>query len=98
MKPLLIWRMAARDWRSGELVLLVAALVIAVGTVTAISLFVDRLHHALLDESTHMLAADRYISSSEPLPPDFGTQARERAAPVELRIVRAGLENTQCQS
>ena len=78
MKPLLIWRMAARDWRSGELVLLVAALVIAVGTVTAISLFVDRLHHALLDESTHMLAADRYISSSEPLPPDFGTQARER--------------------
>ena len=78
MKPLLIWRMAARDWRSGELVLLVAALVIAVGTVTAISLFVDRLHHALLDESTHMLAADRYISSAEPLPPDFGKQARER--------------------
>ena len=74
----LIWRMAARDWRAGELLLLVAALVIAVGTVTAISLFVDRLHQALIDESAHMLAADRYISSSEPLPEAFVTLAHAR--------------------
>ncbi|MBM4203635.1 MAG: FtsX-like permease family protein [Gammaproteobacteria bacterium] len=78
MKPRLVWRMALRDWRAGELLLLVIALVIAVGTVTAISLFVDRLHQALLSESAHMLAADRYITSSDPLPPAFTEQARNR--------------------
>lgn len=78
MKPALVWRMAVRDWRAGELLLLVVALVIAVGTVTAISLFVDRLHQALLSESAHMLAADRYITSGEPLPPEFTEKARAR--------------------
>ncbi len=78
MKPALVWRMAVRDWRAGELLLLVIALVIAVGTVTAISLFVDRLHQALLSESAHMLAADRYITSGEPLPAEFSEKARAR--------------------
>ncbi len=64
-------RLAWRDWRSGELVLLSAALIIAVGTVTAISLFVDRLHQALLLESANLLAADRYISSSAEIPQAF---------------------------
>ena len=42
-----ILRLAWRDWRGGELGLLVIALMVAVGTVTAVSLFVDRLHQAL---------------------------------------------------
>ena len=54
----LVRRMAMRDVRSGEMGLLLAALVVAVGTVTSISLFVDRLHQALLDESANFLAAD----------------------------------------
>ena len=53
---------------AGELRLLLIAVLVAVGTVTAISLFVDRLHHALLSESTSFLAADRIISSSRPIP------------------------------
>ena len=64
-------RLAWRDWRSGELALLSIALVIAVGTVTAISLFVDRLHQALMQESSNLLAADRYISSSGEIPLAF---------------------------
>ena len=46
MSFMLSLRLAWRDWRSGELALLSIALVIAVGTVTAISLFVDRLHQS----------------------------------------------------
>ena len=59
----LLWR----DWRAGELTLLLASLVIAVSTVTTVSLFVDRLQQALLTESATFLAADKVISSDEPI-------------------------------
>jgi len=59
----LLWR----DWRAGELTLLLTSLVIAVSTVTTVSLFVDRLQQALLTESATFLAADKVISSDEPI-------------------------------
>ncbi len=67
----LVRRMAMRDIRSGEMGLLLVALIVAVGTVTSISLFVDRLHQALLQESANFLAADRQISSSREIPEEF---------------------------
>jgi putative ABC transport system permease protein len=74
----LVRRMAMRDIRSGEMGLLLVALVVAVGTVTSISLFVDRLHHALVEESSNFLAADRQISSSRPIPATFRIEAAAR--------------------
>ncbi|MGD8829448.1 MAG: ABC transporter permease [Pseudomonadales bacterium] len=76
MKAALMLRLAWRDWRGGELTLLVIALMVAVGTVTAVSLFVDRLHQALLNESSNFLAADRYIGSSQEIPEAFRDAAR----------------------
>lgn len=69
----LLWR----DWRSGELTLLLASLVIAVGTVTTITLFVDRLQQALVNESATFLAADRVISSRSPIDAEFLEKAEE---------------------
>ncbi|MFV2090669.1 MAG: hypothetical protein ACC642_08435 [Pseudomonadales bacterium] len=76
MNLTLILRLAWRDWRGGELGLLVIALMVAVGTVTAVSLFVDRLHQALLTESANFLAADRYIGSSQEIPDEYRAAAR----------------------
>ena len=78
----LVLRLTARDWRAGELRLLLAALLVAVGTVSAISLFVDRLHRALLAESATFLAADAAISSSYEFPEAF----REAARAAELGL------------
>jgi putative ABC transport system permease protein len=70
-------RLAWRDWRSGELGLLLTALLVAVGSVTAVSLLVDRLQQALISESAEFLAADRYIGSTREIPEAFREQAVE---------------------
>ena len=73
-----IRKLAQRDLKSGEVALLLISLVVAVGTVTSISLFVDRLHQALLAESASFLAADRQISSSREIPQEFLLKAQAR--------------------
>ena len=67
MHFVLAFKLLWRDWRAGELTLLLVSLVIAVSTVTTITLFVDRLQQALLKESATFLAADRVIASSAPI-------------------------------
>ena len=69
MNPMLALKLLWRDWRSGELTLLLASLIVAVSTVTTITLFVDRLQQALVRESASFLAADLVISSSAPISP-----------------------------
>ena len=76
-------RLAWRDWRSGELRLLLASIVVAVASVTAISLFVDRLQSALIEQSATFLAADRVLSGSNPAPEEV------RAAAAELGLQQA---------
>lgn len=61
-------RMLVRDWRGGELTILVAALVLAVGVVAGISAFTTRLANALEQESHRFLAADLVVSSSREMP------------------------------
>jgi len=77
MKFALVPRFLMREWRAGELRLLAVAVLLAVGTVTGISLFVDRLGRALMNESATYLAADRVVASSRPIPEAFDHAARE---------------------
>ncbi|GGX45497.1 ABC transporter permease [Saccharospirillum salsuginis] len=53
----LLWR----DWRGGELNILIAALLVAVTTVTSIGLFADRIRNSIEDEAGTLLAADAQI-------------------------------------
>ena len=62
-RPLSANKMLARDWRGGEVGVLIAALVLAVGVVSGISAFATRLQSALEQESHRFLAADRVVSS-----------------------------------
>jgi putative ABC transport system permease protein len=55
--------------------LLLAGIVVAVATVSTVSLFVDRLHSALVLESSALLAADRVISGTRPIPASFAAAA-----------------------
>jgi len=71
-------RMLARDWRGGELGVLVAALVLAVAVVSGISAFTTRLQTALAQESHRFLAADRVVRSGSEAPAAWLEEARGR--------------------
>ncbi len=77
-------RMLARDWRGGELGVLLASLVIAVAIVSGISAFAARLQNALEQESHRFLAADQVLSSSH----DPGERWLEEASGRGLHTAR----------
>jgi putative ABC transport system permease protein len=74
-------RMAARDWRAGELRLLAAALVIAVAAVTSVGFLVDRIRIGLERDATQLLGADVVLSSDRPI----GEAQRQAARSAGLR-------------
>jgi len=69
-------RFLRRDWRSGELRLLVLALIIAVSAVTAVGFFTDRVEQAMILQANQVMAADLVLSSSRPIAESFEQQAR----------------------
>ncbi len=55
-----------RDWRSGELAVLLAALLIAVTALTGVGFFTDRIGQAVQQRAAEVLAADLRLRSSKP--------------------------------
>ncbi|WP_299729562.1 FtsX-like permease family protein [uncultured Endozoicomonas sp.] len=93
----LSWRFLLRDWRSGELWLLVAALLMAVTVSTAIALFSDRLQLALGRQVAEVMGADMVIRSSRPVQESLQTEAREQGLQLSTvlefpSVVMAGEE------
>ena len=76
MKTLrLALRLLARDWRAGELRVLIAALILAVASVGTVGFFADRVKAALTDQANILLGADLMISGDRPLPDSFADEA-----------------------
>ena len=62
----LAMRMLVRDWRAGELRVLALALVIAVGSVTSVSFFADRVRQGLGREAHQLLGGDLLLVGDQP--------------------------------
>ena len=75
--PVFAWRAFVRDLRAGELSVLLAAIVLAVTAMTAVSFFTDRVGTSMKEQASQVLAADLVLRSAAPLPPDFQAEARE---------------------
>ena len=73
-------RLLWRDSRSGELTILILALIIAVTSSSAISLFADRLQRTMTQQAAEFLAADLVIASTSIIPEAW----IEKAAQLKL--------------
>ena len=81
----LSWRMLLREWRAGELYALSFALLIAVGGVTAVGFFTDRVNQALTTEASQLLAADLVLAADHEIADEFVSEARRLGlSPVRI--------------
>jgi putative ABC transport system permease protein len=69
--------MLARDWRAGEWRVLLIALVLAVGSISTVGLFSDRVRMALQQEAHSLLGADLRINAIRPIPAAYRTEAQK---------------------
>ncbi|MGB5131213.1 MAG: FtsX-like permease family protein [Steroidobacteraceae bacterium] len=75
-----------RDWRSGELAVLLAALLVAVTALTAVGFFTDRIGQAVELRAAEVLAADLRLQSGRPPDPEYERLAGERDISVAKTV------------
>ena len=67
-----------RDWRAGELRLLVLSLVVAVAAMTSVGFFIDRLRAGLERDAAQLLGADLVVISDLPIAAAFVDEAKRQ--------------------
>ncbi len=67
-----------RDFKSGELAILVLALLVAVASLTAVGFFTSRIGLAVERQAGEVLAADLRLESARPIPDAYDAEAARR--------------------
>ena len=62
------FRSFGRELRSGEVLVLLSAVVLAVAALTAVGFLTDRIGKAVARQANEVLAADLRLRSQEPIP------------------------------
>ncbi len=93
-RPLrLAWRLLKRDLASGEVRVLLAALLLAVTAVTTVGFITDRAERALGIEANRLLGGDAVLRGDAPI----GEAARQRAAAPGLRATETWSFNSMAR-
>ena len=85
----------SRDWRSGELAVLLAALLVAVTALTGVGFFTDRIGQAVDQRAAEVLAADLRMRSPEPISDGL---RRARGASAASRPRASSRSRASCSS
>jgi putative ABC transport system permease protein len=80
----LSWAWLKRDFRAGELKLLLIALIVATTSLAAVNFFADRMRLALAQQARSLLGGDLIVASDNPIPADIA----ERAARLNLQVAQ----------
>jgi putative ABC transport system permease protein len=79
-------RMALREWRKGELKLLLISLIIAVTSLVTIGMFIERIGFAMDRQSAEFLGADIALSSNRPIDKQWYDLAKENQLNISEEI------------
>ncbi|MDC8783623.1 ABC transporter permease [Paucibacter sp. hw1] len=71
------WRQLWRDWRAGELRLLMLAVSLAVAALCAVAFLSDRMDGGLRRDAAQLLGGDAVLVSDQPTPPALAQLARD---------------------
>jgi putative ABC transport system permease protein len=71
-----------RDFKSGELAVLILALLVAVASLTAVGFFTSRIGRAVEQQAGEVLAADLRLQSAREIPDRYESEARARGLQV----------------
>jgi putative ABC transport system permease protein len=82
---LIAWRQLLRDWRAGELRLLMLAVALAVAALCAVAFLSDRLDQGLRRDAAQLLGGDAVVASDQPTPQAIV----DLAAGLKLTAVRS---------
>lgn len=74
----LAWRMLRRDWRAGELRVLLLALILAVTSITSVGFFADRVRQALIGQAQQLLGGDVLLTADHSIPLLYSEEAWRR--------------------
>lgn len=74
----LAWRQMLRDFRAGELRLLLVAVILAVAALSAVGFFADRLQTGLTRDAAQLMGGDVVIHSDHALPATLAQQAQAK--------------------
>ncbi|MFO0227373.1 MAG: ABC transporter permease [Gammaproteobacteria bacterium] len=75
-------RQLAREWKSGELGILLLALTVAVAALTGVGFLVDRIKQSVALQANEVLAADLRLESPRPIGDEYEQEARRRGLTV----------------
>ncbi len=81
------WRMLARDWRAGELRLLLVAVALAVAALSSVGFFADRMSKALNSQARQLLGADAVLNSDVAVNNEFRNAAKQAGLTVADTVV-----------
>jgi putative ABC transport system permease protein len=77
-----VLRSLLRDLKSGELAVLLLALLVAVASLTAVGFFTSRIGRAVSQQAGEVLAADLRLESAREIPQEYDAEARRRGLEV----------------
>ena len=89
------WQHALRDLRSGDLTMLIAAVALAVGALSSVSLFADRLSGAFNRDAKQLLGGDAVVVSDQPIPPSIEALAKQYGLQTSSTLAFATMARSQ---
>ncbi|HBT32866.1 MAG TPA: ABC transporter permease [Pusillimonas sp.] len=89
------YRSLIRDWRSGELRMIVMALIVAVAAISSVGFLTDRVSQALGRNTTQMLGADVALEADTPISAEIKSQAGDDGLRVAETVTFPSMVSTQ---